>query len=201
MHDSADLAHDRQRRDPRRGSRAPADDPIAPGVERDGLRAYLRAIAGTPLLNRRQEIDLARRIELADDAGRRLRAIERAAGADKARPDDAERRALAALVEDGQQAAQDFARANLRLVVSVARKYVGRGLSLPDLVQEGNLGLLTAVRKFAWRRGCRFSTYATWWIRQALDRAIADGSRTVRLPVHMHDAVRRLRRRRDDLHA
>ena len=97
-------------------------------------------------------------------------------------------------------ASEAFVGANLRLVVSVARKYAVPGVSLPDLIQEGNLGLLTAVRKFAWRRGCRFSTYATWWIRQAIDRAIADQSRTVRLPVHMHDAVLRLQRRRDELH-
>mgnify|MGYP001119062520 CR=1 FL=1 len=184
-----------------RGSHRAAGDPPAPGGDRDGLRDYLRAIADTPLLTREREIDLARRIERADDAARRLRAPAQAAEAGAVSPDPATRRALAACAEDGQLAAEEFARANLRLVVSVARRYVGRGLALPDLIQEGNVGLLAAVRKFGWRRGFRFSTYATWWIRQAIDRAIADGSRTVRLPVHMHDAVRRLRRRRADLRA
>jgi RNA polymerase primary sigma factor len=102
--------------------------------------------------------------------------------------------ALAKRVEEGDiEAVQTFVRSNLRLVVSIAKKYVGRGLSLLDLIQEGNLGLIRAVQKYDWRTGFRFSTYATWWIRQAITRAIADQSRTIRLPVHMGDAVARFR--------
>ncbi|MDP9373295.1 MAG: sigma-70 family RNA polymerase sigma factor [Chloroflexota bacterium] len=101
---------------------------------------------------------------------------------------------LAKRVENGEiDAVQTFVRSNLRLVVSIAKKYVGRGLSLLDLIQEGNLGLIRAVQKYDWRTGFRFSTYATWWIRQAITRAIADQSRTIRLPVHMGDAVSRFR--------
>jgi len=102
--------------------------------------------------------------------------------------------ALAKRVEEGDiDAVQTFVRSNLRLVVSIAKKYVGRGLTLLDLIQEGNLGLIRAVQKYDWRTGFRFSTYATWWIRQAITRAIADQSRTIRLPVHMGDAVSRFR--------
>src|SRR5690606_21172471 len=102
---------------------------------------------------------------------------------------------LAKRIEEGDvEALQRFVRSNLRLVVSIAKRYVGRGLSLLDLIQEGNLGLIRAVQKYDWRRGYRFSTYATWWIRQAITRAIADQGRTIRLPVHMIDSITRYRR-------
>jgi RNA polymerase primary sigma factor len=195
MHATTDFSPRRRcRRTGHREAREPTSHPSAPGGDWADLGIYLREIARTPLLTRQEEVDLARRIELADAAALQLAADEGALPAD-------ERRSLAALAADGREAAEAFARANLRLVVGLAARYRGRGLGLPDLIQEGNLGLLTAVRKFAWRRGHRFSTYATWWIRQALDRAVADQSRTVRLPVHMHDAVRRLHRRRAALHA
>jgi RNA polymerase primary sigma factor len=166
-----------------REAREPTGRSSARGGDWADLGTYLREIARTPLLTRQEEADLARRLAAGEEA-----------------VPEGERHALAAVAAEGHTAAEAFARANLRLVVGLAAKYRGRGLGLPDLIQEGNLGLLPAVRKFSWRRGHRFSTYATWWIRQALDRAIADQSRTVRLPVHMHDAVRRLHRRRATLH-
>ena len=112
----------------------------------------------------------------------------------------AERDELEALVHDGDVARASLADANLRLVVSVARRYSNRGVPLIDLIQEGNLGLLRAVEKFDWRRGFKFSTYATWWIRQAVSRAIADDARTIRIPVHLYDVVNRMARVSSQLH-
>ena len=154
----------------------------------DDLRLYLEAAARTPLLDKQDEVDLAMAIEAGKEADARL-----AAGRLRAKKSiDAAKKA----VRVAEAARQRFIMANLRLVVSVARKYQGQGLPLLDLIQEGNIGLMRAVELFDWRRGFKFSTYATWWIRQGITRAIADRSRSIRLPVHIHDRLRKLNRTR-----
>jgi RNA polymerase primary sigma factor len=153
----------------------------------DPVRQYLREIGRVKLLTLEEEIDLARRMEEAAAAAERLEAEADALS-------EREKRALGRLVEDGELARQNMIDANLRLVVSIARKYTQRGLGLLDLVQEGNQGLFRAVEKFDYRRGFKFSTYATWWIRQAINRAIADKSRTIRLPVHLTETLSKLHR-------
>jgi RNA polymerase primary sigma factor len=158
---------------------------IDPSFVNDPVKLYLREISHAPLLNHQQEIELAQEIEAGNKAQQRLDGDDYAS--------EGERRKLLAEVERGEAAMQKFVRSNLRLVVSIAKKYVGRGLTLLDLIQEGNLGLIRAVQKYDYTTGFRFSTYATWWIRQAITRAIADQSRTIRLPVHMGDAVSRFR--------
>jgi RNA polymerase sigma factor (sigma-70 family) len=154
----------------------------------DDLRLYLEAAAREPLLTKEQEVELAMTIEHGKDAEERL-----ASG--RLRSDVSIRKARQA-VRVAEAARQRFTMANLRLVVSVARKYQGQGLPLLDLIQEGNIGLMRAVELFDWRRGFKFSTYATWWIRQGITRAIADRSRSIRLPVHIHDRLRKLNRSR-----
>jgi RNA polymerase sigma factor (sigma-70 family) len=154
----------------------------------DDLRLYLEAAAREPLLTKEQEVELAMTIEHGKDAEERL-----ASG--RLRSDVSIRKARQT-VRVAEAARQRFIMANLRLVVSVARKYQGQGLPLLDLIQEGNIGLMRAVELFDWRRGFKFSTYATWWIRQGITRAIADRSRSIRLPVHIHDRLRKLNRSR-----
>ena len=154
----------------------------------DDLRLYLEAAAREPLLTKEQEIELAQTIERGKAAEERL-----AAG--RVRSDKTIRK-LRTEIRVAEAARQRFIMANLRLVVSVARKYQGQGLPLLDLIQEGNIGLMRAVELFDWRRGFKFSTYATWWIRQGITRAIADRSRSIRLPVHIHDRLRKLNRSR-----
>jgi RNA polymerase sigma factor (sigma-70 family) len=154
----------------------------------DDLRLYLEAAAREPLLTKEQEVELAMTIEHGKDAEEKL-----ASG--RLRADVSIRKARQA-VRVAEAARQRFIMANLRLVVSVARKYQGQGLPLLDLIQEGNIGLMRAVELFDWRRGFKFSTYATWWIRQGITRAIADRSRSIRLPVHIHDRLRKLNRSR-----
>ena len=149
----------------------------------DTLGLYLKEVGRIPLLTPQEEIELAQRIE-------RGRAAERRLAQGNLSPE--ERRQLEALAADGRAAQEHLILANTRLVISVAKKYAGRGLPLSDLIQEGNIGLIRAVKKFDWRRGHKFSTYATWWIRQAVTRAIADQSRTIRVPVHMGDQIHRL---------
>ncbi|SMB97068.1 sigma-70 family RNA polymerase sigma factor [Deinococcus hopiensis] len=153
----------------------------------DSLRQYLHEISRVALLSPPEELDLARRHEEGEEA---RQALEGA-------PDDLDaraRRRLQRQVEDGVAAKQALIEANLRLVVSMAKKYTNRGLGMLDLIQEGNGGLIRAVEKFEYRRGYKFSTYATWWIRQSLTRAIADKSRTIRVPVHMVETINKLAR-------
>jgi RNA polymerase primary sigma factor len=153
----------------------------------DPVRQYLQEIGRVKLLTLEEEISLARRIEEGEEARERL---EEEGDAFEAR----ERRRLQRVVEDGDLARQHLIEANLRLVVSIAKKYNGRGMSFLDLIQEGNQGLIRAVEKFEYRRRYKFSTYATWWIRQAINRAIADQSRTIRIPVHMVETINKLTR-------
>ena len=152
----------------------------------DAVRLYLREIGRVPLLNAQAEVTLAKAIE----AGRS--AVEELASETPPESRD-QRRALRETARRGERARQDMIEANLRLVVSIAKKYAGRGMSLLDLIEEGNLGLMKAVEKFDHGRGFKFSTYATWWIRQAISRAIADQSRTIRLPVHIVEKLTKLR--------
>jgi RNA polymerase primary sigma factor len=149
----------------------------------EALPLYLQEIGRVTLLTGPEEVSLAQAIEAGSQATERLRAA--------AVPLE-ERAALEEQVRAGDAARQRLIEANLRLVVSVARRYMNRGIPLPDLIQEGNMGLLRAVEKFDYRRGFKFSTYATWWIRQAVTRAIADHARTIRIPVHMVETINRL---------
>jgi RNA polymerase primary sigma factor len=153
-------------------------------VTDDSVRLYLREIGRVPLLRGAQEVELAQAIE------RGRNALEQLANADLPRERRLDLRGIAAA---GERARAHMIEANLRLVVSVAKKYTGRGLSILDLIEEGNLGLMKAVEKFDYARGFKFSTYATWWIRQAITRAIADQARTIRLPVHIVEKISRLR--------
>ncbi len=162
------------------------DEPLAPAPPFDAVQHYLQEIGQVPLLSAAEEVELAERIERGNAVARRL-----AAAADLS---PQLRAAFAAAVADGQAARCQLIQANLRLVVSIAKKYVGHGLALLDLIQEGNLGLMRAVAKFDYHKGHRFSTYATWWIRQAVTRALAEQSRTVRLPVHLSLSVGQITR-------
>ncbi|GGP77725.1 sigma-70 family RNA polymerase sigma factor [Saccharothrix coeruleofusca] len=150
---------------------------------------YLSEVGTTPLLTAEQEVDLSRRIEAGVYAAELLRRAE----AGESPPLETERRrALRAVAHDGRVAKDHMIRANLRLVVSVAKKHAFRGLPLGDVIQEGNLGLIRAVEKFDYAKGYKFSTYATWWIRQAIERGLAEQTRTVRLPVHVVEELSKL---------
>ena len=152
----------------------------------DTVGLYLKEIGRVPLLTAAQEVDLAQRMERGRAA--RDEVIANARGMMK------ERERLEWQADDGMAAREHLINANSRLVISVAKKYIGRGVPFLDLIQEGNIGLIRAAKKFDWRRGHKFSTYATWWIRQAVTRAIADQGRTIRVPVHMGDQINRLLR-------
>ena len=176
----------------RRSAAERLDGPSEAGRDRadtgsfDPVRMYLKEIGKVRLLTAEQEVTLAKRLEAGVQAAERL-----ADGA--AREPEAEA-GEQAIVEDGKLAKRQLTEANLRLVVSIAKRYVGRGMALLDLVQEGNLGLIRAVEKFDYTKGFKFSTYATWWIRQAITRAIADQARTIRIPVHMVETMNKVLR-------
>ena len=159
------------------------------GIASDLVRAYLNLIGRTKLLTAEQEVSLAKRIE----AG--LMATHLMAQGAQDDPD------LSIVATEGKAAKDHLLEANLRLVVSIAKRYTGRGMAFLDLIQEGNLGLIRAVEKFDYTKGYKFSTYATWWIRQAITRAMADQARTIRIPVHMVEQVNRMVRFRRDLAA
>jgi len=171
------------------GGGLPAARVAADGATADPVKDYLKQIGKVPLLNAEQEVELAKRIEAGLFADHKL-----AEGSGVLRPGqsiDLER-----VAAEGRRAKDDLVEANLRLVVSLARRYAGRGMLFLDLIQEGNVGLIRGVEKFDYARGYKFSTYATWWIRQAITRAMADQARTIRLPVHMVEAVSMLARAR-----
>ncbi|UED85821.1 sigma-70 family RNA polymerase sigma factor [Streptomyces profundus] len=182
--------------------RQDTDDSVATGsvrssassdaTERDLVGMYLDEIARTPLLDAAQEVELSLAIEAGLYAERLLNEQEEPAA--EGPSGSASRDELAALAAEGDRAKDSFIRSNLRLVVAVARRYPRSGLPLLDLIQEGNAGLVRAVEKFDYTKGFKFSTYATWWIRQAITRSIADQSRTIRLPVHLVEELGRIRR-------
>ena len=156
----------------------------------DSVRAYLKQIGKVALLNAEEEVDLAKRIEAGLYGAERLRQAEEAGEKLALQM----RRDLRWIVRDGERAKNHLLEANLRLVVSLAKRYTGRGMAFLDLIQEGNLGLIRAVEKFDYTKGYKFSTYATWWIRQAITRAMADQARTIRIPVHMVEVINKLGR-------
>jgi RNA polymerase primary sigma factor len=165
---------------------APAQQVITAGATADPVKDYLKQIGKVALLNAEQEVDLAKRIEAGLFA-------EETLGEGK-KLDPKYRRELEWIANDGRHAKNHLLEANLRLVVSLAKRYTGRGMLFLDLIQEGNLGLIRAVEKFDYTKGYKFSTYATWWIRQAITRAMADQARTIRIPVHMVEVINKLAR-------
>ena len=182
--DLDDLDDDTEREELEARAEAMADSRVKTN---DPVRQYLQEIGRVKLLTLEEEISLARRIEDGEAAEKRLTEESESLS-------EREKRSLFRVVEDGDLARQHLIEANLRLVVSIAKKYNGRGMSFLDLIQEGNQGLIRAVEKFEYRRRYKFSTYATWWIRQAINRAIADQSRTIRIPVHMVETINKLTR-------
>jgi RNA polymerase primary sigma factor len=177
--DMPEVAADKEGSETEEIEEAAAEITLPPGIALDDpVRMYLKEIGRVPLLGMAQEQELAKAIERAEQE--RARARNNGAREDSA------------IIEAGEAAKRDLTEANLRLVVSIAKKYVGRGMLLLDLIQEGNLGLIRAVEKFDYAKGFKFSTYATWWIRQAITRALADQARTIRIPVHMVETINRL---------
>jgi RNA polymerase primary sigma factor len=172
----------------------PEQQVMVAGATADPVKDYLKQIGKVPLLNAEMEVELAKRIEAAKKAKRKLKNLN-------GHSTPKQKIELKNRVTDGQAARNHLIQANTRLVVSIAKRYVGRGVPFLDLIQEGNLGLIRAVEKFDYARGYKFSTYATWWIRQAITRAMADQARTIRIPVHMVEQVNRMVRARRDLAA
>jgi RNA polymerase primary sigma factor len=165
----------------------PAAQVAAAGATADPVKDYLKQIGKVPLLNAEQEVELAKRIEAGLFAEEKLAETKAAPGSDVVID-------LEWIASDGRRAKNHLLEANLRLVVSLAKRYTGRGMLFLDLIQEGNLGLIRAVEKFDYTKGYKFSTYATWWIRQAITRAMADQARTIRIPVHMVEVINKLAR-------
>ncbi|MBS1848918.1 MAG: RNA polymerase sigma factor RpoD [Actinobacteria bacterium] len=170
---------------------------VASSASVDSVRAYLSEIGRVPLLTPAQEVAVAERIVKGSRAAERLADAEASGTTDAM--EFAERRRLERMARDGARAKDELVQANLRLVVSIAKRYTNRGMPLLDLVQEGNFGLMRAVEKFDHTKGFKFSTYATWWIRQAVTRALADQSRTIRIPVHMMESITRVTRMQREL--
>ncbi|GGG55903.1 hypothetical protein GCM10011374_18550 [Kocuria dechangensis] len=166
---------------------APAQQVVSAGATADPVKDYLKQIGKVALLNAEQEVDLALRIEAGLYAEHKL-------AEQKDSLDPQTRKELRWVIHDGKRAKNHLLEANLRLVVSLAKRYTGRGMLFLDLIQEGNLGLIRAVEKFDYTKGFKFSTYATWWIRQAITRAMADQARTIRIPVHMVEVINKLAR-------
>ncbi|MDY2700616.1 MAG: RNA polymerase sigma factor RpoD [Suilimivivens sp.] len=161
----------------------------------DPVRMYLKEIGKVPLLTAEEEIDLAQKMEAGAVAKEKIAVLEKRIGTVDEQEETEIKTEIEELKKDleaGDEAKKRLAEANLRLVVSIAKRYVGRGMLFLDLIQEGNLGLIKAVEKFDYRKGYKFSTYATWWIRQAITRAIADQARTIRIPVHMVETINKL---------
>ena len=191
--DEALLSRRRQRRTRKRG-------PKAEGGTADAVRMYLREIGQVDLLTVDDERRLAQLIEEGKVAAGRIDAAHAGEGEGEVVLDAVEDRLLTRSVKRGERAKSELTQANLRLVVSIAKRYSGRGMQLLDLVQEGNLGLMRAVDKFDYTKGFKFSTYATWWIRQAITRSIADQARTIRIPVHMVEHMNRVTRAKRTMH-
>jgi RNA polymerase primary sigma factor len=166
---------------------APVQQVMSAGATADPVKDYLKQIGKVALLNAEQEVDLALRIEAGLFAEEKI-------NADDGSMDPKYKRELEFIIHDGKRAKNHLLEANLRLVVSLAKRYTGRGMLFLDLIQEGNLGLIRAVEKFDYTKGFKFSTYATWWIRQAITRAMADQARTIRIPVHMVEVINKLAR-------
>jgi len=176
-----------------------ADEFDEPGAPVDPVRSYLDEVGRTALLTAAEEVELAKRIEAGVYAAELLRRADADADIDEEPVSAARRAELVAIARDGERAKDHMLRANLRLVVSVAKKYAGRELPLLDIIQEGNLGLIRAVEKFDYLKGFKFSTYAMWWIRQAIQRGFAEQGRSVRLPVHVTEDLAKLDRAKRQL--
>ena len=187
----SDRPHQQRRSEPIDAGESDAPTEVIARESPDPIRLYLRDMSRTPLLSSEEEESLARRMAMGNKALARLETEQGLS--------EEERMELATLVRDGNEARDHLIRANTRLVIQIAKRYRGWGIAFSDLIQEGNLGLMRAADKFDYQRGNRFSTYATWWIRQAITRALSDQGRTIRLPVHINEEVRKLRATEESL--